>query len=480
MNRRSRAAIVLFLVGLLVLGIFFVLPRPAAERRAVEAYKRTLIFQGEKLSVSDLAPTSARDTNRAQQFLNVMAGLRVPVNLPFETNSIRRGVSLVGYSNVTADQMVGYEQNIATVARIRDAVGDGQFEFQFNIAQVEQFSGVAQQHLALLKVAADLAAGTTTQALAVDDFPDARAEVLLAVNLVDLSHSEPFIVSQLVRAADARLATGATWEFLQSTNWNDTQLAELQSAWQNTDLFSNAGSPLRMERALQIQILVRSRQSHDDFAMAQLGTARSPAGSAAPRNPLATAAHYWLERFPHYWKWRSSTSFAEELYLLQCYAAALRCVEQTSSTGAFVPAMREMDQQLAALDRQFPARSNDFRIYASQDTTMMSYLRRLATAEASRRVTITAIALKRYQLAHDSYPDKLEALVPNFLPTVPLDFMDGQPLRYTLDPDGSFLLYSIGLATHDDGGTGPSDLLWPRAATGSEAADYLNKSGKAH
>ena len=60
---------------------------------------------------------------------------------------------------------------------------------------------------------------------------------------------------------------------------------------------------------------------------------------------------------------------------------------------------------------------------------------------------------------------------------VPLDFMDGQPLRYVLQKSGRFLLYSVGSDARDDGGDAipatddaPADpwngrdWVWPRLA----------------
>jgi hypothetical protein len=74
-------------------------------------------------------------------------------------------------------------------------------------------------------------------------------------------------------------------------------------------------------------------------------------------------------------------------------------------------------------------------------------------------------ALERHRLANGGYPKALADLVPRFLPTVPLDPMDGQPLRYRLNADGSFTLYGVGPNHADDGGimaakTATQDLDW--------------------
>ena len=78
-----------------------------------------------------------------------------------------------------------------------------------------------------------------------------------------------------------------------------------------------------------------------------------------------------------------------------------------------------------------------------------------------RDAALTAIAL---ELAHrdlgggaGDWPTSLEDLVPTYLPRLPLDMFDGQPLRYRVTEDGHPVLYSIGIDYDDDGGTPPAE-----------------------
>jgi hypothetical protein len=83
------------------------------------------------------------------------------------------------------------------------------------------------------------------------------------------------------------------------------------------------------------------------------------------------------------------------------------------------------------------------------------------------RLAITVAALERHRLATGTYPKSLDDLVPRFLVAVPLDPMDGQPLRYRLNADGSFTVYGIGPNHADDQGVFESnqrqdlDWVWP-------------------
>lgn len=97
-------------------------------------------------------------------------------------------------------------------------------------------------------------------------------------------------------------------------------------------------------------------------------------------------------------------------------------------------------------------------------------------------MVIAAIALKRYAIANGKPPASLEAIVPQYLPELPVDFVDGKPLRYSLRPDGTALLYSVGENGVDDHGDnrptenrsvmgGPwsrNDVVWPAPASAME------------
>ncbi len=74
------------------------------------------------------------------------------------------------------------------------------------------------------------------------------------------------------------------------------------------------------------------------------------------------------------------------------------------------------------------------------------------------QATRTILALRAYQLTNGKLPSDLNALVPEFLDSVPVDDFDGQPLRYS--PDRK-IVYSVGQNLKDDGGndsrSGPSN-----------------------
>jgi hypothetical protein len=130
--------------------------------------------------------------------------------------------------------------------------------------------------------------------------------------------------------------------------------------------------------------------------------------------------------------------------------------------------------------------------YADTAKDLRHTLERTMRAEIMRQIVITAIALKRHQLRHGSPAKDLNALVPEFLSAIPNDPVDGEPLRYRSNPDGTFVLYSVGDDGKDDGGDPtPSkshatswwwqngrDWVWPQAATAEEIRNFYNTPPK--
>lgn len=67
------------------------------------------------------------------------------------------------------------------------------------------------------------------------------------------------------------------------------------------------------------------------------------------------------------------------------------------------------------------------------------------------RCAFVALALERYRRDHGRWPETLEALVPNYLFSVPTDPQDSKPLRYKRQRDG-VIVYWLGPDGTDDGG----------------------------
>lgn len=317
-------------------------------------------------------------------------------------------------------------------------------------------------------------------AAAVDD-------VRAALALTEALRDERFAISDLVRIAIAQIAVGATWEILQSPACTDEQLARLQRDWTNLDFIQSGENDLAMERAASRLDVARWRASPSVFAsylnrMAGIGS---------------NDGETFLQRIsaqPKIFMWKYWWSYPDELGSARGYEVLRTTLRMAQTNGSFEDAM---DYEYATLNRLRLTNVDDdifsapnLHSFLSESIwAMQGYISRIRSADVAQTVVTTAIALKRYYLKHGNYPPHLDALVSEYLPAIPLDPVDGKPLRYRPEPDGSFLLYSVGPNGTDDGGN-PAlekfveggkiywlnnhalDWVWPRLATDAEIRNY--------
>lgn len=487
MSRRTKILIVLGLV--IILGLIFLWPH-GGYRRELDAYKKQLIAKGEKLTIAELAPPpSINPSNGARALIDLIASYRFPDDYPSMAKMVAPGLAEIGFTNTTANLTSNYAANCQKMAKLRNALSAPVIEFNLDYSQGLE---IPLPHLAKLKSAAQFSTMTMMQALHANDFAEAQSDLLSAVKLIGLYKNEPIMISGLVRIAMARIAIGATWEALQSDAWTDPQLAELKNEWQGMNLFSTASGSLDMERAIDIDGLAKAREDLNIYQSLTSLLMNPPA--SPPNSSFFDQIKGMLDNIParlRFWRWRSLISYQEEMLLLRTHEAALQSTQVIIDSGAFVPAWQEFNRQASNINQSFPERTNN--VLFTGGEILGTYLKRLATSETGRRICVTAIALKRYHLQHGAYPDKLDDLVPTFLPSMPVDFMDGKPLRYQLRPDGDFLLYSVGEDGIDDGGdprppasapNGTSrswlvgrDIVWPRVATSANLEEYRQKYG---
>jgi hypothetical protein len=279
----------------------------------------------------------------------------------------------------------------------------------------------------------------------------AWTNIMAATRLVTAWEIEPVEVSYLVRFADTKEVFNMTWQTLQTDGWSDMQLARLQQEWDGVNFFTNLPEIAAFRRACDADSAVRDRdqmlKSRPSFFRFALQLLQSPkyisVSLRAHSNESDYLHHGWYE------------DQKDLLLYNRDWEVELRKAVQ-------LPTWQQM-RRLSGARSKFPFQSrfqhsimqmrlNNRQLSLAFEGRGGGLLGHAAEAEAERRILLTAFALERYRLKHGSYPSTLAPLAPEFLKTVPVDFMDGQPLRYRLRDDGRFLLYSIGLDGVDDGG----------------------------
>lgn len=305
-------------------------------------------------------------------------------------------------------------------------------------------------HLALIRNLTQTLGARAVLALHDGDRGAAWTNLLAATRLVTAWEPEPAEISHLVRFRDTALTFDTIWQSLQTNSWSDAQLAQMQREWESVDFFTNLPATAAFKRASAVAVCQRERQEPLSSGAPLFDLLKEAFHS--PRAAGAAFASQWSQI-----RYRGYGSYVDEKALLLFYRD--REVELGKAIQA--PTWEQMSQ-LPGVTNMIPFQSK----YRSRMQAMLNlraissvvqrpgsaFLGRAAEAEARRRILVTALALERYRSKHGGYPRALADLAPEFVKTAPVDFMDGEPLRYRLTGDGHFLLYSVGLDCMDDGG----------------------------
>jgi HEAT repeats len=323
-------------------------------------------------------------------------------------------------------------------------------------------------HLALLR---DLTRTLTDHAmLALHDGnrEEAWTNLMAATRLVTAWNPAPAEISHVVRFDNARLVFNATWQVLQTNAWTDDQLARLQHEWETADFLSSLPEIQAFKRASDVE-----QFEHDVLA-----TQKPEAGMYEDERRLLL---FYRNREIEF---RNAVQAATWIQMRQ--------MPGVTNDTFFVPKYHYRGRFETSLAlRRIPLRLQEHGT---------SFLGLAAEAEAERRIIVTAVALERYFGKYGRYPETLQVLAPEFLKSVPVDFMTGQPLHYRVAEDGHFLLYSAGLDGADNGGkiqpqttqeeriarlTHPNtpvaefDIVWPLPASSGEVVALRKQQSQA-
>lgn len=497
----------LILIAIFLLPTLWLLLSHIRAKSALEKYKAQLRAAGEKLTVDELLPPRVPlEKNGAKLYLQAypyvhFEGL-IYSNPPPAMQMVAPGKAMVGWQQPCIvsqapvmtnswnelDQLL---KNCGTgLELLRQAAERPKLDFGLDY-HLESLG----THLPKMKSAALLLSAATIYDLNRGQTSSAVTNLDTLVTLVNKWNDERTVISQLVRIAMAAIASAAQWEVLQSTNLTDPQLAMLQHDWELMEFVQPMEHTLEMGRAREILDIQDLRTSNSPSTVVDnFDVVLSSAGSSGTSSYSLKNFGLAVKRKTSDILWRTSWSYHDELRFLQDEQIIIETVRQVETNGFFKDALAEEDRKSTSLG--YIADSTNWLRMSLKDELLAWYgaspdfdakaVESTMRIEATRRIVITAIALKRYQLRHGTWPADLKTLVPDFLSEVPRDPVDGLPLRYHTNADGTFTLYSIGSDNTDNGGdpspSGSSlywqkghDWVWPQPATPEEIQQYYTK-----
>lgn len=273
-----------------------------------------------------------------------------------------------------------------------------------------------------LKIAAELALGHQDRAL---------ADVRLAFRLGAALEKERFIRVGFRRLYMLELLQGTLWESLGARQWREEDLREIQERLSGIKLLAGWHFCAGSERA-------GLNAWFDDFSQGdwdyQILASKSIDPWTNTRLLLTPKGWYSLQK----------------TRMNQFFDVLLSRVDPAEER--FHGVGKELPPQDGA-----PFFDESLQVYLYDLGSIVqiapeSAETRFLAAHTVQRQAALACALERYRMERGAFPEKAEALVPSFLPALPKDVMDGRALRYRLESDGSYTLWSIGPNGRDDQG----------------------------
>jgi hypothetical protein len=296
-----------------------------------------------------------------------------------------------------------------------------------------------------LKASAELAAGQSAAAL--DD-------VKLMLYLADSIKDEPFVISYLVRIGCREMAIHVIWEGLAQGTWPAAQLQELQTRFHERDFLQDLSRNLKAEHAAGIMTpdLIRKFGIKYLFALGDVLES-----SDWVSKPLVMGLGNLA---PSGWLYQEKLNYSRLFHLQQQpLLDQAGAVKSRISPSEVKAAAGKMERELAYKHR-FAGSALNHTMFASLLLPALGNITmRGVSAQTSTDHTALACALERYRLAHGNVPEKLDALVPQFIAQLPNDLITGEPYKYRRTDDGQFILYSVGWNEKDDGGV-PGERLY--------------------
>jgi hypothetical protein len=277
------------------------------------------------------------------------------------------------------------------------------------------------------KAAAQFLRLHSAASLSAGNAEDALDNVMVSFRLADTLKSQPLLITHLVRIAVLAVAGTSVHEGIMLRQWNETQLASIQELVQSIDMLADHNHVMRGERA------------------------------------YFNTVH--CEQLPS----RGLASKVTRPFFLQSQLRVNQLF-QDGLLGAIDPVNRRFNH-VAVEEMELPA-LNPRSPYTGMARSLAPAMEKISGKSARSQTVLdqiaVACAIERYRQAHGKLPGALAELVPRYIGAIPGDVMDGEPLRYQLNDEGTYTLYSVGLDLEDNRG-----LRVKASHSGDEVGDWI-------
>ncbi len=499
------------MLALVVLCSAFLLFERIRGQIALASFKRELASKGEKLTPEELNVSVPEADNGAPAFHEavgqIQEGVVLPSRPPPRMSILPSGRAIVGYREeewVEEETTNRWEQvesdlqtNALALANVRAALEMPAFNNNLDYAQGVD---LLLPHLASSRSLCVWFGAESQLAIRQGRGHDARRSLVAQARLPRPMETDRLLISELVRIAVGAIAKSSTWDALQSDVLTEDDWFAIQAAWEQQTYADNMASALEGDRIysdVSYDLLRGSNEKtvHVFYGLEEWLPVEDDERPWWERNlralPLGKELAEFLKRQVYCRLWRFAWSHQAQLLGMKMYHG----LTEITRIGVEKKSFSDVRILVEQLEAEMDCGSDYFRLrypFHNPFFTLSASVKRAMQAETERSLVLCAIALKRHFLRHGEHPETLDALVPEFLSAVPIDYMDGQLLKYRRNTDGSFTLYSVGEEGVDDGGDAPlqpdresfrnlwhrKDFVWPQPALPEEVAAWRKEAGR--
>ncbi len=276
--------------------------------------------------------------------------------------------------------------------------------------------------------------------LAKGDSAAALAEFEHGMRLSGAVATEPSTIAALVRVATLFSLERAVWNGLAAHQWNEGDLLAIERKLAGIRLLDEFQTAIESERGFFPEMLVylTGKSSQEIFGVFEtIGTDDVRLKEAifpfiVPKGKL----------------YHNALAIHEGIDVLLATCKAARINGSTMIMGNSFSAKSWLAARAAATGRAadyYSAALLGMRTFHGLEEAFFE-------AHTKLQQTLLSCALERFWIKHHAFPEHLDELVPQFIAEVPLDIGDGKRMRYRLNLDGGYDVWSIGPDRRDDGG----------------------------
>lgn len=264
---------------------------------------------------------------------------------------------------------------------------------------------------------------------------EAMRSLLAAEKIAIACESEPLLIGCLVGFAAESMVNESLWEGLRQRLFTDAELQTLQSLIGSHDLDKVLLQAFRGERACAVSSLGWMQNAS--------GSRKSMPSKEFPEfaNEIFGLSLRRIKIVPDglFHHWMSVIAEMEWKY-------AVRPLRD----GGIREALKEGVAMKAELDAH--ESRPDYYLPRMALPAFSTVCANAAMVQARQHQVLAAIALERFFLKHGKYPATLRELVPEWIPAVPLDPLNGREMNYHTTAAGRYTLWCVGIDGKDDEG----------------------------